>query len=658
MMAGMAPGFNLTIVALITLILVLNVPLGLSILTFALGRILAILLAPWTFELGYYLIHHAGLEGFIRWTGDTPVVALMDLHFYCLFGGLIVGAVLGAVIGALMGRFIVRVRKMLAGAGDASEVFRKLSDNFITRGLLWILFGKQKKTMKEMLEGRDRIIRPAGVIIVLVFLGLTVGTAVVGVDYFLAGSLADAMGSVNGAEVNITEADLSFARGRMRLEGLQVTDPGKPTHNIVQMETLASDVSITGLLTRRLIVDEIRVSALRTDARRESPGEVYQPPEPPPADPKIEWPGDILWDYFENPEKYHKYIEYLERLKEYLEKQRQAEQKEVDKEWLEKVARARGYFALSARSVLAEHPTVVVRKVVIDKIRLGGGEQLYRLEADELSSHPVLNPKGMKVRFGDLVIHGENVAFGKNRWVEVNFGFHTDEQFHHHRIHYGDIEVGRDVKLSKKVPLKIALGKAHLVSQGRFNYERWDSAAAIKVEIVQGEAREGRGMLGMAAGDTRRIASALTDINLAVAITGPLTRPRVVVDPRSTLKNMADSLSKIGRTHLATAAGDALKRVGSGAGQFGKGVLKSGGHLFKSVENLATGDAKAAGGQFVKGAGDLFKGLGDAIRKDPNDSDGGLLDILNGKNKDANDTDDKTSDPNEDKGPLDRLFGG
>jgi hypothetical protein len=35
-----------------------------------------------------------------------------------------------------------------------------------------------------------------------------------------------------------------------------------------------------------------------------------------------------------------------------------------------------------------------------------------------------------------------------------------------------------------------------------------------------------------------------------------------------------------------------------------------------------------------------------------------LLDILNGKNKDANDTDDKTSDPNEDKGPLDRLFGG
>ncbi len=658
MMAGMAPGFNLTIVALVTLILVLNVPLGVSILTFALGRILAILLAPWTFELGYLLIHHAGLEGFIRWAGDTPVVALLDLQFYCLFGGLIAGAVLGAILGVALGRFIVRVRKMLASAGDANEVFRKLSDNVVTRLLLWVLFGKQKKTMKEMLEGRDRMIRPSGLIFVLVFLGLTVGGAVVGVDYFLAGAMADAIGQVNGAEVNIAQADLSLTQGRLRLEGLEVTDPGKPTHNMVQAETIVSDVSISGLLAKRFIVDEIVISALASDAKRKSPGEVYQAPEPPPADPNVTWPGDILWDYFENPEKYHKYIEYLQRLQEYLEKQQQVEQEEVDKDWLEKVAKARGYFALSARSVLTKHPPVVIRRIEINKIRLGKGKQLYRLEADEVSSHPVLNPKQMKVRFGDLQIDGDNIAFGKNRWVEVNFGFHTADQFHHHDIRVADIEIGRDVKLSKKVPLDIQLGKAHLVSQGRFNYQKWDSAAAIKVEIIDGSAREGQGMLGLAAGDTRKIASALTDINLAVGITGPLARPRVVVDPKQTLNGIAESLSKIGETALAGAATDALKRVGSGMGDIGGGMLKGGGHLLKSVENLASGDANAAGGSFAEGAGELLKGLGDAVTNDPNED--GLLDnLLNGKSsKDANAPPDEKKDPNKSEGLLDGLLGG
>ena len=32
-------------------------------------------------------IHNIGLEGLFRWFGDTPVVALMDLHRYCFVGG-------------------------------------------------------------------------------------------------------------------------------------------------------------------------------------------------------------------------------------------------------------------------------------------------------------------------------------------------------------------------------------------------------------------------------------------------------------------------------------------------------------------------------------------------------------------------------------------
>ncbi|MFP4052269.1 MAG: hypothetical protein ACLFV7_00210 [Phycisphaerae bacterium] len=681
-MAGMTPGLNLTIILLILLIVLLNVSLGVTLLAFVVGRILALLLAPWTFDLGYFLIHKAGLEGFIRWSGETAVVALMDLHYYCLLGGLVVAIVLGSIEGGLLARFVVYVRRVFARAGETSAVWRIVANNVFTKALLWLLFGKQKKTMAEMIEGRGRIVRHSGLVVTALLGVLIVGGAVYGSDYLLAGHLAEAMGKVNGAEVNIDESEIKLTAGRLRLRGVRVTNPDKPEYNLFEAEELTTQLSIMDLLRKRLVVSDIHVSALREGTKRDEPGEVYERVEKEEKKPeyKIKWPGDIIWDYFENPEKYHKYIRYLERLKEYLERQRQHRKEDPDKEWLEDLAENRGYFSLSARQVLQRRPIWTIRRAIIDKIAFADGDAQYRLEAYELSSHPALNEKPMRVSFGDLVFENGKTHYGVKQWVGVEFGFADEEQWHTHEVRVSEIPLGGDIRFSEKVPLKIRSAKAFLISKGRFNHEQWDSDVVARLETIDTDVRQGETVLGMAAGDARQVIGAVGNLTVAMRLTGPLARPRVAVDPKTTLTMLRSTLESLGKTHLAQLTGTALKRVGSGAAQIGEGLAGSSADLAQGLGQLVDGDVDAAGGSLAKGAGELVEGFGEALTGDGNQTttgkgDGflrGVGDLLSpGKDKGdkGNGRDKQNKDPNADDDPdkkkdsdsgglLDGLLGG
>ena len=118
-MLGMVPGFNMTMLLGIVLLVLLNANGGMAALGFALGKALCLLMAPVTFQIGYFLIHRIGLEGLFRAAGDTPVVALMDLHYYCLVGGLPVGLLVGLAMGLGMAKLVQGVRKgILAVVGE------------------------------------------------------------------------------------------------------------------------------------------------------------------------------------------------------------------------------------------------------------------------------------------------------------------------------------------------------------------------------------------------------------------------------------------------------------------------------------------------------------------------------------------------------------
>ena len=79
MVIGMTPGFNMTVVIAVILLLVLNAHMALALTALAIGKILCLALAPGTFEIGYVLVHGIGLEGLFHTLSQTPVLALNEI---------------------------------------------------------------------------------------------------------------------------------------------------------------------------------------------------------------------------------------------------------------------------------------------------------------------------------------------------------------------------------------------------------------------------------------------------------------------------------------------------------------------------------------------------------------------------------------------------
>lgn len=82
-----------------------------------------------------------------------------------------------------------------------------------------------------------------------------------------------------GAEVDIAKLETSFFRGTLRIQGIQMTNAEKPTHNMAEIGDIRFGVLWDGLLRARFIVNEMAVEQIAVDTPRKSPGRV-KPPDP------------------------------------------------------------------------------------------------------------------------------------------------------------------------------------------------------------------------------------------------------------------------------------------------------------------------------------------------------------------------------------------
>jgi len=608
---GMVPGFNLTLVVLILLVLILNANGGLAGLGFALGKVLCLALAPVTFRIGYGAIHDVGLSGLFRAAADTPVVALMDLHYYCLTGGLLLGLLVGAAFGIAMTYVIKGIRKGLAAAGDRSERAKRVTSNFAVRFILRLVFGKQKESLSEILAKKAPVLRKSGIILCAVVVILVVVLQMVLVDVFFADALRSQMEAAVGAEVNLEAADLSLFGGRLAIEGLQVTDPEKPTHNLVQVQKLTGDVSLAGLLTKRLIVDELTVVDVQTDAKRKSPGRVLE--EAPTPEPKL--PEDALSEYFEKGKQLQ---QYLQKLQEYLEKsERTVEQPteedlEDERQRLRELAEAQGYWALSAQRILSRHPTWVIRKLEVRPLRVKQVAGELAVSGEQLSNAPQLHPEPLALR----------VAEGKKTLVSLRLDHAKPGGEHHLTLHTPPLALGEAFKLSDRAPIDVADGTAQVdVEDGVFtdaSFSRFPFV--VTVRDLKAGSREGRGMLGLDPKTSQEAMKHLTQIKLAGRLDGRLNAPRLRLDEKAILSAVKDTLVQAGKAELARRADQQLKKLGSqltgkAGGEVGEAVKKTTGGLLEGVlpgvgkkkPEASTTQPKKEGGK--KGPGGILDSL-------------------------------------------------
>jgi len=99
-----------------------------------------------------------------------------------------------------------------------------------------------------------------------------------------------------GAEVDINKVETSFFKGTFRVQGIQVTNGEKPTHNMVEIGDIRFGVLWDGLLRARLIVNEMAVEQIEIDTQRKKPGQVKPPDPDVPADPNAPSAAEKLKD--------------------------------------------------------------------------------------------------------------------------------------------------------------------------------------------------------------------------------------------------------------------------------------------------------------------------------------------------------------------------
>ncbi len=564
---GMIPGFSLTTIVLILAIVLLNVSMGLALMSFAVGKLAALILAPVTYSVGYGVIHSMGLEGLFAWAGNTPMLALLDLHVYCLTGGLIVGTLIGAVIGLVLARLIVLLRRGLVAAGQRSATVDKISRNGFVRFLLRVLFGKSKRPLSEMLEAKFPIIRTSGAIVTVVLAIILLGTPVLLADYLLANALADQLSKANGAEVNIERADIAVFSGRLAVEGLQVTDREDPQRNMMVADRLVSDISITDLLAKRVVISLVEINHLRTDVPRQTPGKLY-PRSEREDEPEDTEAGPSLLDYLEDAEKYEKYLDYLQDLAEYLRRERRRQEGEPPVSQQELLAL--DYFDRSAAHILVKNPRLRIQKLVVDRVIIG--EEEFRLEGEEISSEPALNPHAMNVRLGSLQTDGDKTVFGQKHRLFVTFAFHQADQLHGLDLLLSDVPANG---LSSRVPVKVSGGLADISAKGVFSHDKLQLPFAIAVRQLQSQARPDESILGLSPEASGRLMSSINQMTLAGIIGGSLPSPRLKLDEKATLEGMKAGLTGAARAELANQIDSQLTRLGPGLKVKPDDLLKS-----------------------------------------------------------------------------------
>jgi uncharacterized protein (TIGR03546 family) len=219
---GLIPGWSGFHTVIVALVFVLNVHLGLFLLSAGIAKGLCFAAAPVLYHIGQGV--HEYLPGLLSLLAAIPIVGMTDFSRYSVAGAFVAGPILGAVAGLLMARSVIGFRRMLLKFEEGSDKFRKWYSKRWVRILDRLLIGKRTKDAKALFTAKTKIFRKAGVAIAVLIVLISAGALTLAKNTVVKNYFASTMTRANGAEVNLESLDLSALAGSVSATGIQVTD--------------------------------------------------------------------------------------------------------------------------------------------------------------------------------------------------------------------------------------------------------------------------------------------------------------------------------------------------------------------------------------------------------------------------------------------------
>ena len=478
-LTGFMPVLSLLTVLLVGAALLLNTSVAVVLVSFGVGKVLSVLLAPVTFGMGKLLLDAPPVEALVRSAANTPFTAWMDLDRYCTLGGMPVGIWIGVVLGLAAADLVRSFRVKMAGLEEGSERFQKWTKKWYVRLVVLVLFGRRKgakgMTYAEVLEKKTRLVRRSGLIVAPVLVLLLVGTELMFAGTVVRWGLEAALEKVNGATVDIEEVDLGVFRTTLVIKGVHVCNPRDVMRNRFSIAEIRAEFGGVDAMARKLVIDELSVTNIRTDTERTRPGEASPEAE------LIPWKEheDSVFQYLKDP-KFWK-----EKLAAY---QRYRARKKA--EALEELKHTR-YRKLRAAHLIRESPMLHIKLVKIAGIKagVGGMEALYDVELTDLSTDATLIAKDPALR-----IHTQDKA------VTAVLTFSMMDKARPHTIDFEarNVSLGNMQRLlSGKNKMRFEGGTVDFViRQGKFSPEQLNIPLEVTLSGLQAAGGE-EGLLGV-----------------------------------------------------------------------------------------------------------------------------------------------------------------
>ena len=562
---GFNPGASLTLALAILITLLLNANIGFTLLGILLGKVLCLMLAPLSFHTGFFIIHNMGLEGLFTKLANAPITALMDLNVYALVGGLPFALVIGIAFGKFMDTTVTKIREQMVKASENEKV-GKVTENKFAKFLMWLVFGKQKISTADVLAKQSPLLRKSGVILVGSVIAIGLLSEFLLLDLIVKKGLQSTIERQTGAEVNIDQAHLSLAQGKLEIENLQVTDPSKLTHNLIQINSLAADISMHDLLRKTFAINQLTGSTLKRDVLRNSPGKLLtkNKKQKKQTKPEIEekQPGKSLDDYLAKADQWKKWgskaYEYLKQREQNTQTLAEGKKPQTPKQTAVDNAKKLGYLRAAA-DLVADRPAWSIGTIQISDVRIDEDSPAYTFLGRHVSSHPELLGKATLLAL-------QNGETGKPV-IKTLLHFEAPNLDHELTIHLDNISLNKTIKTSNTFPLNVNEGKANLKMEGTFTADALGLPFTLIVHNLKAKVEEGQTIMGMDAKTATEVFSSIETLELNGVLGGSLLSPRININTDKLTANIKDALVASGKKALSQRANKEIGKVKNQAGK-------------------------------------------------------------------------------------------
>jgi uncharacterized protein (TIGR03546 family) len=545
LLAGFVHGWNLSLAALLILVVFFNVRARLFFAIWLLGVVLSWLLVPMSYAVGRFALDRTPLGDLFGLLGDTGVVSLFGLDRYTIVGGGII-----AVLLAIPAFYTIRnaIQRLRRKATPDAPVAHTIS---VPRRLLRWLLSFDDSTPAN--HTGATLVRPLGLWAALI------GTGVISmavwwivprrVETALLASLRD----VNGAGVTAARVDLDFWGGRLQIDNLSFSQATEPAEDWLHIESAAARFDVIAMLQGRVSIDQLEIDGLVCQLPEQLPrpvqveGDSIELTDTAKAIATVDGPaGTSLVDpvrFLKNWPQVELQLSRLQSAFRLLERGQ-----EID-DVLRTAQRQRRWFGMSylnaARSPLGlRRPTVFVRSIAVTGLPAAWGVGAdAALQMSNVTSNAVLSPRPTQMDLFD----------GTRGKLSVVLNLRDLPRRHRVELKLNDLCVADQlISASSAQPIVCEAGKAVIHAAGWIGQKEVHLNSEAQFSALSAQISGQLPIAGLAVDHWNEALAVLPELTIRSQITGTLKSLQVRVLTAQLRDEVAQRLRQRGEKQLAS----------------------------------------------------------------------------------------------------------